>query len=727
MNASPTNLKTLLAWAADAEAGRPSPELVAWLRAAPMAPSCWERLQSALEQLRRGDRPAEEPRLPADLVACYVDGLCDAEEAARVEQTCWTSPADLIEVISGLRFNDSLAEEGGDAGAVRPSAADAAFNERLVALLPTENGRPQSGPTGDARDALRPSRTSGRWRVDDESVVAPTGVLQSEPSMSAWNVRPRPASSEVRRRSRGPSIMAWSLGAAAALVLLVLLGLLWRASDEARSPGSTSDIASDQKPSREERRDVEAPNPEPAPPRSDRSDDATSGDSRADGTNSETSPRRPRAKDLRLPPTPRPRRPGDSVAHQEGPPGGTRPVEPPVSPAPTPQDVVRPAPVAVAIRSELGAALVPGTTPGSWRVGRGEQPLSAPLPIVSLADSWTTADIPGVGTLVLDGESFATVSIDADRTLRVSLDRGRVGMRGLAEKTTVRFESAGQRWETTGVGDYSTFAVVRETESASVFVSTGIIAVNTVNLADGQVTDVEAGAPSPPRSLDARAAPSASSFVPNPFDARWLQAPDERRRKEWQATYGKLVERLGTSDDVAGLLPELRGAARDGRQHALVARWSLSLAPDRAAAVWDMLSDRQKFVRLAAARELLSIPPRDGQLRTYFTEFRQQSDGPTAATLLEWVGRSHRAAPLGPAQAMELVEGLGHPLLPLRQMAALLLEHHAQDALRAARLRAPAYDPEDPPAKRAIAQAQWKAIVAQAFGVRVRGAANAPR
>lgn len=730
----------MIAWAAAADAGRSPDALAAWLRTSPTASARWLRLQEALGRLRRGDLAAEQPLLGVDLVARYVDGLCDADEAARVEEACWSSPADLLEVVSTLRFADAPPEawdERRDAASAASDTSDgsraASFVERLVAAFPGPTSARRATSISPPEPASGASQHLGRWRIDDEPVADATSSSEPRPeSWTNWRPSSRPVGPGQRSRARRSSLAAWSWGAAAvALAVIVLGGIVWQSGGSGTTPRDAQDVAEDRAGSHETRR-------EDAPPRR-RSDEGPAGGTfatddvspREDGelrrSPAEDSPGRSDADAPRVP-APR-RRPGENVASQDDDGARKRPKQPPaVAPEPGPPDPAPSAPTTLAMRSEVGAALVPGDSPGSWRVGRGPQPLAAPLRIVSLADSWTTADIPGVGTLVLDGESLATVSVDADRTVRVSLEQGRVGMRGLAEKTRVRFESAGQRWETTGVGDYATFAVVRDADVPSVFVSSGIIAVDQVRLGDGQVSDVKTGAVAPPQSLGARLTAAPSPFVPNPFDAKWLQAPDDRRRKEWQSSYGKLVDRLAAADDVKRLLPELRGAARDGRQHALLARWNLSLADDRAATLWEMLGDRQKFVRLAAARELLSIPPRDGRLRAYFAGFREQSDGATAAALLEWVGRSHRVGPLLPAQAMELVEGLGHQELALRQMAGLLLEYHLHDALLAGRVRPPAYDPDDPPGKRAAAQAQWKALVAQLFANRVRaGRAEVPK
>lgn len=704
--ASPS-LKTLIAWADQARAGHEPPECARW-RAEAAADELfrWERVVEGLEHFDQARWPDEEPTLSAELVAAYIDDCLDADETSTVEQTCFASPADLFEVISECRFAASLAF------AAPPIAAPVA--PPIAAI------EPEAPPVSRQQVFTEPAANTP---------LRPVFVKPARPQ----GVR------SANRYRRLATWMYWTAGGVGALAAVALVVLFILGSSKTSQPtgmGPASLAGDGDSPSKNQQTrpsfDPSAP-PKTRPTRPEQHPEGIVQQGPNDRSNSpsidvtpspdsiarpQPTPSVPPDVPPRVPPRRRPQASVDTVA-QPTPPKPMAPTNPPAPNSPT----LPTPPASLTIKSDLGLALAPGDSIGEWRVAKGELPLVQPLTLVSLADSWSTAEVVGVGTLVLAGDTKATISRDMDQVLRVSLEHGQLGIRDLAESTRVRMEAGGETWSTRGIDAYSTLAVVRDESSAGVYVSSGIIAIDDTSVSSGQASLVQSGMPSVPRSVQARVSSSSSAFVSDPYDVRWLQAPDEKRKRDWQLLYGKLAEQLASSDDVMTTMRQLRESVRDGRQHAMLARWNLSLADDRASTLWEMLRDRQKSVRLVATQELLSIPPRDGRLRAFFPTVRAATDQSTAAMVLEWVGRSHRNTTLTPANARELVEGLGHQDPAVRQVAVFLLEHYSQDALAAARLRPPSFDARDTVAKRTVAQSQWRTLAAQIFANRNRGAA----
>ncbi|HND56474.1 MAG TPA: hypothetical protein PLV92_28845, partial [Pirellulaceae bacterium] len=118
----------LAEWATAQSTGRPCDGLTEWLDRRADRAKCWNRVRAALAALDAGEWPATEPLLAPDLVARYLDGECQPGEEADVEQTCWESDADLLEIVSGWRFQQS------DADAPVPSAE---LTQRLLDPQPT--------------------------------------------------------------------------------------------------------------------------------------------------------------------------------------------------------------------------------------------------------------------------------------------------------------------------------------------------------------------------------------------------------------------------------------------------------------------------------------------------------------------------------------------------------------------------------------------------------------
>src|SRR5262245_11077212 len=105
MNVASPDLLTLLAWAERLAGGEPCAPWGAWCTAAPDAEWKWERISLAHDCLagRRQISPTQIT-LPMELVAQFIEGRLTPAEHQRVEQACWESTAQLMELVSTARF-----------------------------------------------------------------------------------------------------------------------------------------------------------------------------------------------------------------------------------------------------------------------------------------------------------------------------------------------------------------------------------------------------------------------------------------------------------------------------------------------------------------------------------------------------------------------------------------------------------------------------------------------
>lgn len=654
MNQSTPHLQRLFAWAEQAATeGNPCAELKQWLAASPTAEREWNCVLEAQNLLGQGEWSVEDPLLTPDQIASYVDGILTLDEARLVEETCFRSASDMLEVLSSARFARQ---------ATVLAAATPALTSRLLQLVP--------GAAGASLPAA-------------PLVVASEGLVSPAPKV-------RPAAGRKMRGIPGWQVVAGILAATA----LVGGGVIWLIQANQTPPGKQNGVVKNRRlpektvpPKPEPKSNTPDPVPDKEPPAL--------------------------VQEEHDPPLP----PPDTQPDQTKNPVVKAPERPPQPEKPPVPEVPQPAPAAteVAVKPGMGVLLVQSSGNDKWRVGDGKYPLTQPIRIVSLAESWTSADIPGMGTLILAGEAELTLSESEDQTLQVRLDHGNVGLHGLPAGKQIQFQTQTSRWTARGVGDYSSLAVVHDPLMPSLYVPEGIIAVDNVTLGKQQFTTLRGGTPAAAKGLSSSDLPPFSPFATNPYDPAWLQPPTEKRRKDWTALYGKVVERLAASDDALAEIQRLQLSAKDARQSALLAEWNLSLTEDEGATLWAMLNHRHELVRLTALRHLLQMHPRDRRYLAAGRLLREKVGDAPADRLAEWLISARRGRVLAPQRALELVENLDHRELAVRQISVFLLEYHTSDTFRQARRKPPAYDADAPPQKRAMAQMEWKAIVAQLY------------
>lgn len=689
MNSPNPNLLTLLDWSRRLAAGTPCAEWEAWYATSPDAARQWERIVWAEELLATGMAPKDAVELGAADVASYLEQSLSAEAVRQVEEVCWRSPAQLAELASAARFCQqatSLAE---------PSAA---LTGRLLEIGSRAIG----------------SRAGSRAIGSRATNQASSSKYRLVPAQSAEPLSPalEPLVVKARRQvtHRQDNVLRhWPLAAAAAVLIVIVAGgaIGWfigtpKGPDLIRPP-----VARDSQPVRPAQEIPERPplvnrivtpapseHPqEPAPPLPSTIDAAQG--ARPDGVASSV-------------PTPAPRDPFDNV--------------------PAPQRLVgpqRPSPPDVTIYSPIGALLVDPGQYGRFHVASGRYTLAEPLRLVSLAESWSSVEIPEVGKVICDGAAEATIGQFGDGVLEVQLTYGKLGIDRLPAGRQIRFQSGGAQWLARGIGNYSSLAVIHDPATPSLFVPSGAVAVDQVEVGPQQIVRFAGGVAQPAQPLAANMVPAVDDLVAG----GWLMPPDEARCKKWQAQNGKLLERLTAAQDAAVELPRLLAASSDARQAALLAQWNVSIADEatRVKQTWAMLTDRRELVRRVGVRYLLDLPAGDSRLTNTVRYVRIQVDDATGDRVAQWLQAARQPGQIAPAQAVELAEFLTHRELALRQLAVSLLELHSAQALARSRRMPPDYDAAGPIGKRSAAQREWRLLIRQLFAPARNGpAAVAP-
>ena len=689
MTPTTPNLMTLLSWAERLAAGERCAEWEAWCASSPAVAAQWEQITRAQEMLDGGAAANPDAAIDAEELAELIEGRLDPVAAQPVEQVCWQSDAQLAEAISGVRFQNKS-----PLGDVSPS-----LEQRLLTLGP----KPQNGHANGA---------SGKLNVPDplrktieSAAAAPAAIEPRKPDI-------RPVLSAFPLATR----WQWALAAAALFVVVSVsatLGWLVATSQYARH---------DQRPV------VPSPvTPLPVPPQQpneERPREERPADSSGEGVAPANPP--PAATDL-PPKEPAPQPPG-SVSERPAP--SVRPRPPAVIPKQPRAVPPLPPPPEITCRSVQGMLLVDASGAGRWRALQGPFVLREPAKIVSLAESWSTLEIPQFGTLIWDGPAEATLTIRADGLVEIHLSQGKVGLQGLAAGAQVQFETSGANWTARSLESGSTFAVIDDPLTPAMLFVKGAIGVEDLTFGPKQIVRWQEGVPAPVASSSG-AADSLPAPVPalgNPWDLAWLQPPDDVRNKRWRGLYGRLVIGLAAAEDVQGELKKLLAANKDARQAALLGQWSLALADEagRTRQNWDMLNDRRELVRIAGVKSLVQLPPGDPRHANMLRQIRQAVDQPTSDRVAQWLAGARQPAPLPVAQAAELADHLQHSDLAVRQIAVSILELHTAPAFIQARLVPPAYDAAGPPAARADAQMTWRQILRQLYtAAAARNAAGA--
>ena len=236
-----------------------------------------------------------------------------------------------------------------------------------------------------------------------------------------------------------------------------------------------------------------------------------------------------------------------------------------------PEQRALPPPPELAFHSAQGILLMDAGGGGKWQVAKERHVLQGPARFASLAESWTQTEVPGVATLVCEGSTELALSRLIDGVLEIRLERGRVGLRNLADGAEVRVLVGDAAWTARGLEPQAVLVVFHDPLSPGIAVPQGSITLDDVPIDTRQFLRWQNGALSPfelipsASAADATAPPAVPPAI-NPWDLDWLTPPGEVQQRQWQMAHGRLIERLAEANDFEAELTRMLATSRDPRQ-----------------------------------------------------------------------------------------------------------------------------------------------------------------
>ena len=324
----------------------------------------------------------------------------------------------------------------------------------------------------------------------------------------------------------------------------------------------------------------------------------------------------------------------------------------------------------VTFRSAQGLMLIEPNGQGKWRVAQGRLELYEPVRVVSLAESWTSIEIPRFGTLIWEGAAEGKLSVLPDGLVEIGLTHGKLAIQDLAAEARVRFETSGATWTARSLGERATLAVVDDPLTPSLIVSQGAVAVEEVQIGAGQFVRWQEGVPLAPQT-----SVSADGMGAN---LAWMQPPDEKSQKQWNVMFGRMIEKVAAADDCAG------GVESPAHDHQRAAAGGFACPVER----FCRRSGRPRATNVEHAHGSARSPAHRGSQIPHGANsgkhaadghrgsLRQQLGDDTAQRVVLWLATARQPGQLPAAQAAELADYLGHGNLAVRQLAASLLELH---------------------------------------------------
>jgi hypothetical protein len=379
---------------------------------------------------------------------------------------------------------------------------------------------------------------------------------------------------------------------------------------------------------------------------------------------------------------------GREIARDDVSPPPTPPDSPHVPP-PTVPDHTAPSTSGTVVDAQwdqiIGLVAVAGTGTDNWLGAQAPRAAASSITFASLPGSWAAGRIAGTGEFVLDADTRITWSAAArpGGPQRIEIDRGRCALRGLSQGTEFLIAGGGDETRVR-VDEPGTLVVLDQnggTRQVAVLSGGADVGGNIVRRR--QFVAWTGGAWSTPRTLDA-----PPTFVAGPESA----APIDSAEQQSLLTSADLLASLSALD--ASVSPPLRQTA---------VGWRLSLAPQ--AMILASLRSSYESTRTAAVAWLMDDRPNDSSQDLAWQAFaRELNDPELARSLRRWVqlassGRAPARSDLG-----DLLAGLDHAELGVRQFAQTCLE-------RITGRRAPAYRADGSAAERQAGIRQWRGII----------------
>ncbi len=588
----------------------------------------WQRLQLARQQLDDGnvsDGPLD--LTPEELIEFLEDGLPDAR-IAEVEQKCWNSPAQLAELLSNYRFLNQPQVWG------EPPAT---LTERCLHLaqpLPIAQSPPQAAPLGTEPSRSQPMEVD---RGRNGHAVPGLWLADAQPML--------PRRRRRSLRSRPTTIWVATISAVTAVVVLVVLLAFSQRKERSSDPELVQ-----QSPSRST----------PRPINSHRLPGPRSGNVELQNDDRSFGP---------PPEMPAPEWPADVESLPDsGEPFVVSDSPPLPETLPLPEKSVPFELLWTDIRGLLAAS--DGGSSGLWRGVDGKQSILGNIRLVTLPESWSTAEISSGGSLTMSGDTEISLGREdgPEQRLSILVHRGQVAVSGLSEGQQVHFIAGRHSWDARALRDYSSIAVSLAAETPLILVPQGEALANDVRLAYGQQA-----------SFSGEKLSDAQPLEQSPL---WLSPPKTDWSKR-RAALATLRRSTNVKHDLVRLFDK-----PESRQWATV--WSLALNPEES--LVGALGHNSRAVRNSALEVLRTVPRRDPRIQQLRQAMVKEFGAQGANTLLGWILASRNRALPEPAVRQSMLEGLTDRRLMVRHAAIFCLDQIY--ARPFPRMTPPHYEPE---------------------------------
>ena len=589
---------------------------------APSWQSVWERLQLAAAETTLPVTTWEEPTVPAETLAAFLEGNLSLDEAARIEQHCWESPELLREMVSTYRY---LHVEAPREEATASLTSDIA-TDRLLAIFP-ETGSPPTTP--DARTSTRPEIATGTQPANAHEAVT---TVQPGPSFPVV-VNAGKRTKRVRRRST-PAWVVYAativIGLGLGLAAVVMISL--SRNKTVNSPEGIVSLSEGQDPS--------------AP-----AEDSWDPSLRPEAPDEGPRPNSPKTEQPQLPNRPfdvandgRPL-PDDSDSRRH----------PPQRPSPTaannspPETQYRPLAVQWDLINGLLVARNDDTQP--WHGAHADVHRNAASNYATLPDSWASAKTRH-GRIVLAADTQVQLTGSRD-SIHMTVKRGRVAISAIPVNHNVRLQTGRKSWiikpieEDTAIG-FTVFA-----RQSQLVVRRGKVTIAGTEIVAGRQVAL---------GEDALGKPSAIVSSTN-----WFTHP-RKSLKVPAAPRDALLRSRNVRADLATIW-----RADDHPARMLAARWSLAIAADQT--LVQALSAHDDKLRLAALHWLLLSDPDDQRvLSALGTLARQTGNTQMVRNVLSWLRSAQAKRRVTRTDADRMVDGLRSDHLAIRQISTFFLE-----------------------------------------------------
>ena len=609
--------------------------------------SAWQRLQLAAVETTLPVTTWEEPTVPAETLAAFLEGTLSLDEATRIEQVCWESPELLREIVSTYRF---MHEETPTEEAVASPPSEAA-TDRLLAMYPLAD---QPGTTQETPPSAHPEIAIGRQPADAH---APAAAAEPGPDL------PVVISDDTRamrlRRNRRPAWMVYAatiaIGLGLGLGAVVIISL---SRDRAVNP----------------REDIVSPSngQDPTAPREDVRDPAHDSETPSDVPSQPG----PNTIEPQLP-----GRPFDIVNDNTPLPDDPTP-RPRPSPDPSPTIVNNPPEEtpyrSFAVEWELidGLLVARDDNAQPWHGAYANVSRNPASTYATLPESWARAKTSH-GQIVLAADTQIQLNATRD-TIHVTVERGRVAFSKMPVNQTVRLETARKSWIIKPLDEETAFGCTTLAQQSQLVVRRGRVTIAGTEIVAGRqvaLGDDTLGKPFP----------IAASTT-------WFTRP-EQSLKFHAATRTALLSSHDVRADLARVW-----RTDDHPARLLAAQWSHAIAGDQDRA--RALSATDDKLRLAALHWLLTSDPRDPRVHAALRPLvRAPGNAQMVRNVHNWLASAHAEKVITRADAAQMVAGLRSGQLAIRQIAAFFLETAFGNRV--------AFDPKAGPNGRQRAAREW--------------------